>query len=50
MLPPGPAVVRHYIRPEHKMTVVQVHAEIEPEELRVVKTIETLPRRHIITF
>ncbi|MGA3239186.1 MAG: class I SAM-dependent methyltransferase [Bryobacteraceae bacterium] len=38
------------IRPEHKMTVVQVRAEIEPEEFRFVKTIETLPRQHIIIF
>jgi SAM-dependent methyltransferase len=38
------------IRPEHKMTVVQVRAEIEPEGFRFVKTIETLPRQHIIIF
>jgi ubiquinone/menaquinone biosynthesis C-methylase UbiE len=38
------------IRPEHKMTVVQVRAEIEPEGFRFVKTIETLPRQHIIVF
>jgi SAM-dependent methyltransferase len=38
------------IRPEHRMTVVQVRAEIEPEGFRFVKTIETLPRQHIIIF
>jgi len=38
------------IRSEHKMTVVQVRAEIEPEGFRFVKTIETLPRQHIIIF
>jgi ubiquinone/menaquinone biosynthesis C-methylase UbiE len=38
------------IRPEHKMTVVQVRAEIEPEGFQFVKTIETLPRQHIIVF
>ena len=38
------------IRPEHKMTVVQVRAEIEPEGFHFVNTIETLPRQHIIVF
>jgi ubiquinone/menaquinone biosynthesis C-methylase UbiE len=38
------------IRPEHKMTVVQVRAEIEPEGFWFVKTIESLPRQHIIVF
>lgn len=38
------------IRPEHKMTVVQVRAEIEPEGFRFVQTIESLPRQHIIIF
>jgi SAM-dependent methyltransferase len=38
------------IRPEHKMTVVQVRAEIEPEGFRFVETMETLPRQHIIIF
>lgn len=38
------------IRPEHKMTVAQVRAEIEPEGFRFVKSIETLPRQHIIIF
>jgi ubiquinone/menaquinone biosynthesis C-methylase UbiE len=38
------------IRPEHKMTVAQVRAEIEPEGFRFVQTIETLPRQHIIVF
>jgi ubiquinone/menaquinone biosynthesis C-methylase UbiE len=38
------------IRPEHKMTAAQVRAEVEPEGFRFVKTIETLPRQHIIIF
>ena len=38
------------IRPEHKMTVATVKAEIEPEGFRLDKTIETLPRQHIIVF
>ncbi len=38
------------IRPEHKMTVAQVRAEVEPEGFRFVKTIETLPRQHIVVF
>jgi ubiquinone/menaquinone biosynthesis C-methylase UbiE len=38
------------IRPEHKMTVAQVRAEIEPEGFRFVMTIETLPRQHIVVF
>ena len=38
------------IKPEHKMTVVQVRAEVEPEGFRFAKTIEILPRQHIIIF
>ncbi len=38
------------IRPEHKMTVAQVKAEIEPEGFRLDRTIETLPRQHILIF
>jgi predicted methyltransferase len=38
------------IRPEHKMTVAMVKAEVEPEGFRLDKTIETLPRQHIIVF
>ena len=38
------------IRPEHKMTIAQLRAEIEPEGFRLVKTIETLPRQHIVIF
>ncbi len=38
------------IRPEHKMTIAQVRAEIEPEGFRFVQTIETLPQQHIIIF
>ena len=38
------------IRPEHKMTVAQVKAEIEPEGYRFDKSIETLPRQHILIF
>jgi SAM-dependent methyltransferase len=38
------------IRPEHKMTVAMVKAELEPEGFRLDKTIETLPRQHILIF
>jgi predicted methyltransferase len=38
------------IRPEHKMTVQQVRAEVEPEGYRFDKTIEVLPWQHIIIF
>jgi ubiquinone/menaquinone biosynthesis C-methylase UbiE len=38
------------IRPEHKMTVGQVRAEVQPEGYRFDKTIEVLPQQHIIIF
>jgi ubiquinone/menaquinone biosynthesis C-methylase UbiE len=38
------------IRPEHKMTLAQVRAEVEPEGFRFLESIETLPRQHIIIF
>ncbi len=38
------------IRPEHKMTVAQVRAEVQPEGYRFDKTIEVLPQQHIIVF
>jgi ubiquinone/menaquinone biosynthesis C-methylase UbiE len=38
------------IRPEHKMTVSQVRAEVQPEGYRFDKTIEVLPQQHIIIF
>jgi tRNA A58 N-methylase Trm61 len=38
------------IRPEHKMTVAQVKAELEPEGFRLDRAIETLPRQHILVF
>ena len=38
------------IREEHKMTVKQVRAEVEPEGFRFDKTIEVLPQQHIIIF
>lgn len=38
------------IRPEHKMSVQEVKAEIEPEGFRLDKTIESLPRQHILIF
>ena len=38
------------IRPEHKMTVEQVKAEVQPEGYRFDQVIETLPRQHIIIF
>ena len=38
------------IRPEHKMTVAQVKAELEPEGFRLDKLIDKLPRQHILIF
>jgi ubiquinone/menaquinone biosynthesis C-methylase UbiE len=38
------------IRPEHKMTVKQVRAEVEPEGYRFEDSIEVLPWQHIIVF
>ncbi len=38
------------IRPEHKMTVAQVKAELEPEGFRLDKLSEVLPRQHILIF
>jgi ubiquinone/menaquinone biosynthesis C-methylase UbiE len=38
------------IRPEHKMTVVQVRAELEPEGFRMERVSEVLPRQHILIF
>ena len=38
------------IKPEHKMTVKQVRAEVEPESYRFEQSIEVLPWQHIIVF
>lgn len=38
------------IRIEHKMTVEEVKAEIVPEGFRFEKSLETLPRQHILIF
>jgi ubiquinone/menaquinone biosynthesis C-methylase UbiE len=38
------------IRPEHKMSVAEVKAEVTPEGFRFEKTVETLPWQHIICF
>jgi ubiquinone/menaquinone biosynthesis C-methylase UbiE len=38
------------IRPEHKMSVAEVKAEVEAEGYKLDKVIETLPRQHIIIF
>jgi ubiquinone/menaquinone biosynthesis C-methylase UbiE len=38
------------IMPLHKMTVAQVRAELEPEGFRFNRTIESLPRQHILIF
>jgi ubiquinone/menaquinone biosynthesis C-methylase UbiE len=38
------------IRPEHKMTVQQVQAELEPEGFRLDRVSEVLPRQHILIF
>jgi ubiquinone/menaquinone biosynthesis C-methylase UbiE len=38
------------IRAEHKMTVAQVKAELEPEGFRLERASEALPRQHILIF
>ena len=38
------------ILPAHKMSVAEVEAEIEPEGFRLEKTLENLPRQHILIF
>jgi SAM-dependent methyltransferase len=38
------------IRPEHKMTVAQAKLEVEAEGYRLDKTLEPLPRQHILIF
>jgi predicted methyltransferase len=58
MKPDGRLVLLEYraedpkvpIRAEHKMTVAQVKAELEPEGFRLDKVIEDLPRQHILIF
>lgn len=38
------------IRPEHKMSVEEVRAEVQPEGFRFEKNLTTLPRQHILIF
>lgn len=38
------------IRPEHKMSIGEVKAEVEPEGFRLVETSTVLPRQHILIF
>jgi len=38
------------IRLEHKMTVAEVKAEIEPEGFRLDRTVDVLPRQHVLIF
>ena len=38
------------IHPEHKMTVEQVLAEVQPSGFRLVRRSEKLPRQHILIF
>jgi ubiquinone/menaquinone biosynthesis C-methylase UbiE len=38
------------IKPEHKMTLKQVQAEVQPEGFRFDQSIEILPEQHIIVF
>lgn len=38
------------IRPEHKMSIAGVKAEVEPEGFRLEKTLDVLPRQHILIF
>jgi ubiquinone/menaquinone biosynthesis C-methylase UbiE len=56
MKPDGRLVLLEYrkedpnvpIREEHKMTVAEVKAELEPQGFVLSKVIETLPRQHIL--
>ena len=38
------------IRPEHKMSVEEVRAEVQPEGFRFEKNLDALPRQHILIF
>jgi len=38
------------IRVEHKMTVAEVKAEVEPEGYKLDKVLEILPWQHILIF
>ena len=38
------------IRPEHKMSVAEVKAEVEPEGFQLDKVLEILPWQHILIF
>jgi len=38
------------IRPEHKMSIAGVKAEVEPEGFRLEETLDVLPRQHILIF
>lgn len=38
------------IRPEHKMTVAQVKAELEPQGFKFDRVSEVLPQQHILIF
>lgn len=38
------------IRPEHKMAVAEVKAEVEPEGYKLADVLEILPRQHILIF
>jgi SAM-dependent methyltransferase len=38
------------IRPEHKMSLAEVKAEVTPEGFVLDKAVETLPRQHMIFF
>ncbi len=38
------------IRPEHKMSIVEVRTELEAEGFKLDKVLDTLPRQHILFF
>jgi predicted methyltransferase len=38
------------IRPEHKMSIAGVKAELEPEGFRLERQSDALPRQHILIF
>ena len=58
MKPDGRLVLLEYrkedptvpIRPEHKMSIEEVKAEVEPEGFKLDKVLKNLPRQHILIF
>jgi predicted methyltransferase len=38
------------IRPDHKMSLADIKAEVEAEGYKLDKAIDTLPRQHVVIF